>query len=316
MSTLQVAARGAETQSRPSRHLLGRDWQLGFALIAPVFLVIVGLVAYPLGYSVWLSLQDVKVGAPGTFVGLNNYYKILFDTEARIHDSFWASLRITFLYVVGACVGKFIIGMVSALILNGHIRARHFWRSLLFLPWAIPAVVAAYTWKFIYNDVNGVANAMLTNIGLIDAPILFLARPENALWSVLVGVIWQGAPFWTMTFLAGLQSIPGELYEAAEIDGATTFKSFLHITLPSISSVIVVTVMLSTIWTTNGIEFIYTLTNGGPGGATETFPLLAIAQGLRAYDLGIGSTIPLLFFPIFGVMIYFLTKRLLSNEEV
>ena len=205
---------------------------------------------------------------------------------------------------------------VVALILNGHIRARHFWRSLLFLPWAIPAVVAAYTWKFIYNDVNGVANAMLTNIGLIDAPILFLAKPENALWSVLVGVIWQGAPFWTMTFLAGLQSIPGELYEAAEIDGATTLKSFLHITLPSISSVIVVTVMLSTIWTTNGIEFIYTLTNGGPGGATETFPLLAIAQGLRAYDLGIGSTIPLLFFPIFGVMIYFLTKRLLSNEEV
>ena len=118
-----------------------------------------------------------------------------------------------------------------------------------------------------------------------------------------------------MTFLAGLQSIPGELYEAAEIDGATTFKSFLHITLPSISSVIVVTVMLSTIWTTNGIEFIYILTNGGPGGATETFPLLAIAQGLRAYDLGIGSTIPLLFFPFFAVMIYFLTKRLLQNEE-
>ena len=316
MSTIQVAARGVTTRPSSARRSLGRDWQLGFALIAPVFLVIVGLVAYPLGYSIWLSLQDVKVGAPGTFVGLNNYYKILFDSEARIHDSFWSSLKITVLYVVGACVGKFIIGMVSALILNAHIRARHFWRSLLFLPWAIPAVVAAYTWKWIYNDINGVANAMLTNVGLIDAPILFLARPELALWSVLIGVIWQGAPFWTMTFLAGLQSIPGELYEAAEIDGATTFKSFVYVTLPSIVNVIVVTVMLSTIWTTNGIEFIYTLTNGGPGGATETFPLLAIAQGLRAYDLGIGSTIPLLFFPFFAVMIYFLTKRLLENEEV
>ncbi|HZO24485.1 MAG TPA: sugar ABC transporter permease [Chloroflexota bacterium] len=315
MSTLQVAARGAMTRSGAGRGTLGRDWQLGFVLIAPVFLVIAGLVAYPLGYSIWLSLQDVKVGAPGTFVGLNNYYKILFDSEARIHASFWASLKITVLYVGGACLGKLIIGMISALILNAEIKARHFWRSLLFLPWAIPGVVAAYTWKFIYNDVNGVANAALTNIGLIDAPILFLAKPENALWSVLVGVIWQGAPFWTMTFLAGLQSIPGELYEAAEIDGATTFKSFVHITLPSISSVIVVTVMLSTIWTTNGIEFIYTLTNGGPGGATETFPLLAIAQGLRAYDLGIGSTIPLLFFPFFAVMIYFLTRRLLNNEE-
>jgi multiple sugar transport system permease protein len=315
MSTLQVAARGAATASRPARHTLGRDWKLGYALLLPVLVVIFGLVAYPLGYSVWLSLQDVKVGAPGTFVGLDNYYKILFDTEARIHDSFWASLRITFLYVAGALIGKFIIGMISALILNAHIRARHFWRSLLFLPWAIPPIVSAYSWKWIYNDVNGVANAMLTNIGLIDAPILFLAKPENALWSVLVGVIWQGTPFWMMTLLAGLQAIPGELYEAAEIDGATTFKSFIYITLPSITSVIVVTVMLSAIFTTNTIDFIYTLTNGGPGGATETFPLLAIAQGLRAYDLGIGSTIPLLFFPFFGVMIYFLTKRLLNNEE-
>jgi multiple sugar transport system permease protein len=315
MSTVQVAARGAALPSARRHNVLGRDWQLGYALIAPVFLVIVGLVAYPLGYSVWLSMQDVKVGAPGTWVGFGNYYKILFDSAARIHASFWASLKITFLYVLGASVGKLIVGMVSALILNAHIRARHFWRSLLFLPWAIPGIVAAYSWKWIYNDVNGVANAMLTNIGAIDAPIMFLAKPENALWSVLVGVIWQGAPFWTMSFLAGLQSIPGELYEAAEIDGATTFKSFLYVTIPSIANVIVVTVMLSTIWTTNGIEFIYTLTDGGPGGATETFPLLAISQGLRAYDLGIGSAIPLLFFPVFAVMIYFLTKRLLQNEE-
>ncbi len=314
MSTMQVAARPAAIPRRRSRRLLGRDWILGYALIAPVFLVIVGLVAYPLGYSFWLSLQDVKVGAPGTFVGLNNYYKVLFDTEARIHNSFWASLRITFVFVVGACVGKFIIGMISALILNGHIRARHAWRTLLFLPWAILPIVGAYTWKWIYNDVNGVANAMLTNVGLIDAPILFLAKPEYALWSILVGVIWQGAPFWTMTFLAGLQSIPGELYEAAELDGATTFKSYIYITIPSIINVIVVTVMLSAIFTTNTIDFIYILTGGGPGGATETFPLLAISQGLRAYDLGIASTIPLLFFPVFAVMIYFLTRRLLQNE--
>src|SRR5688572_14628043 len=158
MSTAQVAARSAVPSAASARRPLGRDWQLGYALIAPVFLVIVGLVAYPLGYSVWLSLQDIRVGGPGTFVGLNNYYKVLFDTSARIHHSFYASLWITVLYVFGACVGKFIVGMVSALILNAHIRARHFWRTLLFLPWAIPAVVAAYTWKFIYNDVNGVAN--------------------------------------------------------------------------------------------------------------------------------------------------------------
>src|SRR5205823_2937679 len=151
--------------------------------------------------------------------------KILFDTQARIHDSFVHSLAVTGLYVLGAIGGEFIIGMISALILNAHIRARHFWRSLLFLPWAIPGIVSAYTWKWMYNDVNGVINNSLTNMGAIDSPILFLARPELALWSVIVGVIWQGTPFWTMTFLAGLQAISSEIYEAAEIDGATTFMS-------------------------------------------------------------------------------------------
>jgi multiple sugar transport system permease protein len=309
------AVAGSAAVGRPrSRRWLGRDWKLGYGMAAPVFLVIAGLVAYPLGYSVWLSLQDVKVGAPGTFIGFGNYSKILFDPTARIHDSFISSLKITLLYIVGADVGKLIIGMTSALILNADIRARHFWRSLLFLPWAIPGIVAAYDWKFMFNDVNGVANGALTNVGLIDSPIMFLANPDIALWSVLVAVLWRGAPFWTMTFLAGLQSIPAELYEAAEIDGATTFKSFIYITLPSIVNVIIVTMMLSTIFTINGIEFIYILTNGGPAGATNTFPLLALSDGLRAYDLGIGSTIPLLFFPLFAVMIYFLTKRLLQND--
>jgi len=182
MGMIQAAA-GSITVSPPrSRRVLGRDWQRGYMRVAPVFLVIFGLVAYPLGYSIWLSLQDVKVGAPGTFVGFGNYYKILFDSSARIHDSFISSLKITLLYIVGADVGKLIIGMTSALILNGNIRARHFWRSLLFLPWAIPGIVAAYDWKFMYNDVNGVANGMLTNVGLIDALILFLASPAIAIW--------------------------------------------------------------------------------------------------------------------------------------
>jgi multiple sugar transport system permease protein len=204
--------------------------------------------------------------------------------------------------------------MTSALILNAEIKARHFWRSLLFLPWAIPGIVSAYSWKWIYNDVNGVANNFMMNYGIIDAPILFLASVDLALWSVLITVIWQGTPFWTMTFLAGLQSIPTELYEAAEIDGATTFKSFLHITLPSIAPVVLVVTMLSAIWTTNGVQSVYILTNGGPGGATETFPMLALSQGLRAYDLGMGTAVPLLFFPVFAAVIYFLTRRMLKSE--
>jgi multiple sugar transport system permease protein len=314
MATVQTAAPSLSVVHRRSRRPLGRDWQLGYALVLPVVAVIVGLIAYPLGYSIWLSLQDIKLGGQGTFVGLNNYRTLLFDSSARIHHDFVNAVRVTVAYTGGALLGKLVLGMSMALILNARILGRTFWRALLFLPWAIPAVVSAYSWKWIYNDINGVVNTFLLQVGMIDRPILFLADIDLALWSILAAVIWQGTPFWTMTFLAGLQAIPREIYEAAEIDGASTWQSFWRVTLPNLTSVIVVTVMLSAIWTTNSIQYVYILTNGGPAGATETFPLLAVSQGLRAYDLGMASTIPLLFFPVFAVMIYVLTRRMLRQE--
>ncbi|MCX7622699.1 MAG: sugar ABC transporter permease [Thermomicrobium sp.] len=313
MVVLRSAERTAvPAQTRVSR--LGRDFWLGYALTLPAFLVVVGLVAYPLGYAFWLSLQDIKIGGQGQFVGLGNYVRLLVDSDSRIHGLFWNSVKVTLLYTGGALAGKFVIGMVSAVILNAQIRARHFWRTLLFVPWAIPAVVSAFTWRWMYNDVNGVINTLLTNLGLVDRPILFLADPNLALWSVLIAAIWQGAPFWTMTFLAGLQAIPRELYEAASIDGATPLQQYFRITLPLLTPVITVTVMLSAIWTSNAIQYVYILTNGGPANATETFPLLAYHEGMQAYDLGIASAIPLVFFPVFAILIYFLTRRMLRQE--
>jgi multiple sugar transport system permease protein len=294
---------------------LGREWKLAYLLSLPVVIVIVGLIAYPLGYAVWLSLQDIKIGGQGTFVGFSNFSRLLFDSSTRINSQFWDSVRVTVVYTGGAMVGKFIIGMTAALILHAQIRGRNFFRALLFLPWAIPAIVSAYSWKWIYNDINGVLNTLLQQLGVIDRPILFLADPDLALWALLAAVIWQGSPFWTMTFLAGLSAIPSEMYEAAEIDGASTFRGFFAITLPNMAGVIVVTLMLSAIFTTNAIQFPYILTNGGPGNATTTYPLLAIVQGLRAYDLGIAAAITLTFFPVFAAMIYFLTRQMLRNEE-
>ena len=313
MASVPTARQNTALLSGPDR-VLGRDWRLGFALSLPVVLIIVGLIAYPLAYSVWLSLHDAKIGSMGQFVGLENYRRVLLDGTARIHDAFLNSVKVSILYTGGAIVGKLILGMITAVILSSRIFGRHFWRALLFLPWSIPAVVAAWSWKWMYNDINGVINTSLLNVGLIDRPILFLGDYNLALWSVLAAVIWQGTPFWTMTLLAGMQAIPNEIYEAAEIDGASTWQSFWFVTLPNLTNVIVVTVMLSTIWTANSVQTIYILTNGGPAGATETFPLLALSQGIRSYDLGMGSTIPLIFFPVFAVMIYFLTRRMLRAE--
>ncbi|MFN8526149.1 MAG: sugar ABC transporter permease [Chloroflexota bacterium] len=314
MSTMETAGRYAAVGYRRRRSPLGRDWQLGYAMVLPVVAVILGLIAYPLGYSFWLSLHDIKLGGEGRWVGLGNYYKLLFDDGARIHRDFLNSAKVTLIYVGGALCFKFVVGLITALILNAEIKGRGFFRALLFLPWSVPGIVSAYSWKWIFNDVNGLANNLLIGFGLISAPILFLGDPMVAMWSVLVAATWQGTPFWTMTILAGLQSIPSDVYEAAEIDGASTAQSFQFITLPLLTPVFVVTFMLSGIFTTNAIQTIYILTAGGPANATETFPLLALSQGMRAYDLGIASTVPLLFFPLFGVMIYFLTRRMLRTE--
>ena len=313
MSTIDTTARQPAV-AVPRKHVMGTDWRLGYILALPIILIIFGLVAYPFVYSVWLSLNDIKLGGQGTFVGLNNYYKLLFDTNARVHDAFMNSVKVTLIYTTGALLFKFVVGMVTALILHANIAGRNLWRALLFLPWAIPAVVSAWSWKWMFNDINGVLNSILMRLGVIDAPILWLGDINIAMFSVLLAVTWQGTPFWTMTMLAGMQSIPGEIYEAAQIDGASTWQSFWTITLPNLSSVIVVTFMLSGIWTANGVQYVYILTNGGPAGATETFPMLALTMGIRAYDLGMGAAIPLIFMPIFAVMIYFLTRRMLREE--
>jgi len=296
----------------PRRSLLGRDWQLGFLLTAPVVAVLVGLIAYPFVSAVLFSLQDIKVGGQGRFIGLENYRTLLFGAEReRFFNSVWVSI----IYTGGALLGKFVLGLTCALILNSAIKARNFWRGLLFLPWTIPGVVSAYAWKWIYDDMRGVLNVQLANLGLIQQPILWLSDINIAMWALLAAVIWQGTPFWIMTFLAGLQSIPQELYEAAQIDGASTAQSFLYITLPSLRNVIIVTFMLSSIWTANSVQYVYILTQGGPANATETFPMLALIWGIRSYNIGMGATVPLLFFPIFAIFIYFLSKRLLQEGE-
>jgi ABC-type sugar transport system permease subunit len=135
------------------------------------------------------------------------------------------------------------------------------------------------------------------------------------MWSVVLAASWAGMPFWAMMFLAGLQAIPAELYEAASIDGANVFQRFWHITLPSLSNVAAITFMLSAIWTANSLNFIYILTGGGPGDATMIFPMLAYELGIKTQRLSMGATVPLIFFPLFLILIYFLTKRMLTTQR-
>jgi multiple sugar transport system permease protein len=204
-----------------------------------------------------------------------------------------------------------------ALLLNEKFRGRMIMRAILFLPWAMPTLITALTWRWIYDGTpSGLFNLIRLDYFGKDTLTQYLANPHLALWSVITVVVWQGTPFYTMMFLAGMQAIPSEQYEAASMDGANVFERFFFITLPSLVPVIIVTSLLSTIWTANSINFVFILTRGGPANATMTFPMLAYEIGIDgAKQLGTAAAVSVMFFPIFIIAIFFLTKRMLSTES-
>ena len=292
-----------------SRFLL-RDRTLGYLFLAPALVVVLCLVAYPFFNAVLLTFQAKTAGAPGKYIGLDNYRELLNNPV------FWRTVYNTIFYTVAAVALKFVFGLGMALVLNQERLFNNFYRSFLLIPWAIPTVISALNWRWIYDDASGLINNVLVRFELIDETISWLADPNLAMFSVIAVVVWQGTPFFTMGFLAGLQSISKELYEAAEIDGASVVQQFWHITIPCLSPIIITVVMLSTILTSAGIQFVLILTAGGPADRTMIFPMLSYAYALGgAQRLGMGATVSLFFFPAFVILIYFLTRRMLREKE-
>ena len=304
----------APARAAPRRRVLGRDWRVGWLFLTPLLIVLIGLIAYPFVSAIVLSLEYKMVGQAPEWVGLGNYAELLWG--AQYSPIFRHSVVVSFLYTFVAIAVKLVLGMAMALLLNEKFKGRSFMRGLLFLPWAMPSLIVALAFRWIYEGTpSGMLNLIRIDVFHQKTLIQFLANPDYALWSVIVATIWQGTPFWTMMLLAGMQAIPDQLYEASAIDGANVWQRFWYITVPQLSSVLVVTCLLSTIWTANSINFIYILTRGGPAGATMTFPMLALDVGVTgAKQMGMAAAISVLFFPLFIVAIYFLTKRMLASE--
>ncbi|WP_405845073.1 carbohydrate ABC transporter permease [Streptomyces platensis] len=242
-------------------------------MVAPVVLVIGVIIGYPLVRGVFLSLTDANeanvernIGVnhlPATykFTGLDNYRAVLSD------GVFWDRLGWTVLWTV-ACVSlTFLVGLTLANMLNRTLRGRTFYRLALILPWAIPAFISVFTWRMLYNEKSGILNKLLAGGGIDAVP--WLNDPAWAKLSVIAVNVWLGVPFMLVALLGGLQSIPGELYEAAEMDGASAWQRFRHITVPGLRAVSSTVILLSTIWTFNMFPVIFLLTRGGPGDATE-----------------------------------------------
>ncbi|MFI0864784.1 carbohydrate ABC transporter permease [Streptomyces smyrnaeus] len=249
-----------------------RHWW-AWAMVAPVALVIGLIVGYPLTRGIYLSLTDADeanvertigvnhIPATYEFIGLDNYTAILSDSV------FWDRLGWTAVWTVG-CVGfTFGLGLTLAVMLNRKVKGRSFYRVAMIVPWGIPAFVSVFAWKMLFNEKNGLLNKVLDGGGIDGVP--WLGDPVWAKVSVVAVNVWLGVPFMIVAMLGALQAIPGELYEAAEMDGAGPWQRFRNITLPGVRSVSSTVILLSTIWTFNMFPVIFLLTKGGPEDSTE-----------------------------------------------
>jgi ABC-type sugar transport system permease subunit len=284
-----------------------RNALTGYLLVIPVALVLLGLVAYPLVYAVYISFTDRLVGVAGEWVGLANF-RYLFGQPA-----FTRSITNTVVLVVVSDVAKLVIGLALALLLNESFRGRGLFRSLVLLPWAMPGFIAFLIWRLLFLPIGGGVNLVLTEIGLLDGVIDWLGQRSTAMPAVIVATVWRGFPFWCISFLAALQSVPAELYEAAKIDGASAWDRFRAVTLPSIRPVILIVVLLSSIWTANSFENIWIMTQGGPSDATMVFPVLAYF-GMQTQRLGEAAAVSVALLPALAILVFFVTA-LLGDEE-
>lgn len=295
-----------ETQTKPQPavgSLSRSNSRLGYFMVAPILICLLVLVVYPFLFAIWISFTDRMVGQPGKFVGLANY-AYLFGQA-----SFQASVINTLVMVVSVQGLKLIFGLGVALLLNMPIRGRETWRAMILLPWAMPAFVAYLTWKLLYSPQGGAFNIALIGSGLVESHVDFLGTRALAMPSLVIATFWRGFPFWVISFLAALQNIPQEQYEAAAIDGAGPWQRFWHITLPNIRHVVLVVALLSTIWTTNGFENVWILTGGGPSDATMTFPVLAY-YGLQSLRIGEAAAVSVAMLPFFAMMVLIVAKLL------
>jgi multiple sugar transport system permease protein len=260
---------------------------LPWLLLAPALVMTVVLVLVPVVETLWLSLHDVILFRPRQrpFVGLANYTKALADPV------FWASLAHSLIWVVSAVSLQFLLGFAAALLLNRPFAWRGLARALVVVPWALPGVIIGLIWTWMLDFNLGVINELGQRLGFLSERVAFLAQPTTAMAGVILAVVWQGFPFFTVTLLAGLQAIPAELYESAALDGAGPIARFRHVTLPGLSAVIATALLLRMIWVANSLDLILVMTGGGPGTATQTLPLHAFLTAWSGGNYGAGAAL-------------------------
>ena len=281
----------------------------GWLLLAPALLLLGGLVVFPILYNIWLSLFDKHAFLPvQAFVGLQHYRYFATDAE------FWASFRHGVVYASATMILQLGVGVPAALVLNEAFRGRTLLRGVVLFPYMIPTIVAVMLWKWLLNDSYGLINYALMALGLAPAPVAWLG-PDWIMTSLVVSSVWQFFPFVVVTYLARLQTIPPELYEAARVDGASTWRRFLHVTLPQTAAVLFVIVLLRSIWMFTKFDTVWLLAGeGGVSKYVRTLPVYAYARSFTYLQAGMGAALAVIMFAMLLVAtaIYF---RMFRSEE-
>lgn len=283
-----------------------------YLLLLPSLIIITTLLFFPMLRIFYYSFQNYDISAPfyDSFAGFDNFIKIFTDDPYFI-PSLLNSLK----WVVSQVVLQLSLGMGIALLLNKKFKFRGLTRGFVFVPWAISGVLTSVMWSLMYNEHIGVFNDILMKLGFIDSPRAFLSSTTSAFVSVVIAELWRGIPFFAVTLLASLQSIPEELYEAAAMDGANRVTSFIHITLPQLKRTIVLTTLLRTVWEFNNVDLLYNLTNGGPANSTMTYAMYIAKTAVHGSNFGYGSALTVIAFLILTIIAMAYLKISRFEEE-
>ena len=289
-----------------------KNW-LGFWFMAPAIAILVLFLAYPLVLGVWMSFTDARIGRAGKFVGLENYAWLSDDS------TFWLSVFNTLVYTGVASIVKFALGLYLALLLNKHMPFKALIRAAILIPFIVPTVLSAIAFWWLYDTQFSIISWSLKKLGLITTNIDFLGDPNNARASVIVANIWRGVPFVAITLLAGLQTVSPSLYEAATLDGASSWQRFRFITYPLLTPIIAVVMTFSVLFTFTDFQLIWAMTRGGPVNSTHLMATLSYQRAILGGRLGEGAAVSTAMIPflVAAIMIswYGLQRRKWQQGE-
>lgn len=285
-----------------------KNRRFALALVSPAFIYLIAVMGMPLLWAVYVSFTDKTIGSGYSFVGLHNYAELLKDKV------FIKSLYNTFVYAGVAVACKVFFGIIMAVLLNQNLKFRGIFRVAMILPWTITTTVSVFAWQWLYSDIGGALNQILKVLHLTSQPVGWLSTPKMAMLSVIIVNVWRGTPFIGISVLAGLQNISYDLYEAAELDGAGVLRRFFSITLPLVKDVVLLSTLVTTIWTLNDFEIVWLMTRGGPSNGTQLISTYSYTQGFLNMNISQSVAAALILLPLLIVFVQMVSKISLKNE--